>query len=163
MRKVALAVVSVLTLAGCSSIDCAFNSKVISNYAMYDGNDNMVALGYYLTVSTPRVSDGQDTTLINLQGNVSSVSLPMSYAQDVDELHFILSDSTYAAVASDVVYVSKTNEPVFESVDCTPRYNHTILGVSSTHAFIDTVIVNNNKVTNDTTQVHFHIRLRSSL
>ena len=62
-------------------------------------------------------------------------------------------------VISDQIHISKTNEPYLESVDCAARYNHTITGVTHTSNFIQDIIINNPKVTNDGNVTNIIIRV----
>lgn len=84
--------------------------------------------------------------------------VPMSYslATDTMMLTVHLTDSTSIM---DKIYITKENHPTFEDVDCAPRYNHTITHVSSTHNFIDTLIINNEKVNNDASVKNIYIRI----
>ena len=148
-------------MAGCSSIDCNINGGVMCHYIIQDKDGNNAQLNYPLTVTFHRPYADEDTVYINSQSNVSSLDLPMSYNADTDEIALTMTiDSTQSI--SDVMRISKTNIPQFESVDCAPRYHHEIEGTSSTHNFIDTVIVNNPKVSNNASVTNIFIRLRSS-
>ena len=118
-------------------------------------------LGNPVSVVSARTIDGNDTVLINKLENACTFRIPMSYAQDADELRFIVTDNQ-GKESTDYVVVSKTNEPVFESVDCAPRYNHTISSISTTHNFIDSIVVKNNKVTNDPTKINIFVYLHTA-
>ena len=162
MRKVIVTSLSLLAfLISCTSIDCSMNSTVLCAYRFMNAQGDSVALQDTLSVISTRSIDGNDSVLVNRITNVCTMRLPMSYAQDADELRFVVTN-TYGEQISDYVVVSKTNEPLFESVDCAPRYNHTISDVSATQNFIDSVVINNKKVTNDPTAINVLIYLRTS-
>ena len=108
-----------------------------------------------LTVSTPRAY-GSDTILLNNQINVNEFLLPMSYLQDDDILYFTMTDES-RFTRRDTVVVSKTNNPHFESVECSPSYFHTITGISHTHNTIDSIIISKSKVDYDTEVDNLHI------
>lgn len=160
-RKLVWCIAAAMMASACSSIDCALNHSVRCQYALCDANGEKVQLtGGQLTVSTRRTSDGSDTTLLNHQANASTFALPMSMANAADTLTFTITvDEQFSQ--SDVVVIEKTNTPNFESVDCAPYYNHTITAISSTHNFIDSIVVKNKNVTNDASQENLHIYLRT--
>lgn len=143
----AWAVSLVVLLAACSSVDCPLNNTVYTNYQLMG---KVTTLPDTLTITTTR-QDGLDSVLINKQVNTDSFSLPMSFGQDVDILYF----QTNSVL--DTVWVSKTNEPHFESVDCGLNYFHTITTVRNTRNAIDSIVINNKEVTYDVSKKHFHI------
>ena len=59
------------------------------------------------------------------------------------------------------MWVSKENEPHFESVDCNPVMFHTIKDVRFTQRAIDDIKVNYNKVTYNDAKAHFLIYLKN--
>ena len=128
-----------LSVAGCSSIDCNIEGRVMCHYAFQDVESGQVSLAYPMSVTFHRVAADNDTVYINKMSNVASFDLPMSYDAETDEiamtLHLTETDSV-----TDIVRITKSNTPQFESVDCAPRYHHNIKEASSTHNFIDTVI-----------------------
>ncbi len=149
-------------LAGCSSIDCNIEGRVQCHYKVQDANGQDAELNFPLSITFHRPAVNDDTVFINTMSNVHSFDLPMSYGADVDEMSLTLHLSE-SAVVTDVVKVTKTNEPTFEAVDCAPRYNHFLQATQSTHNFIDTVIINNPKVSNDASVTNIIIRLRDNL
>ena len=60
----------------------------------------------------------------------------------------------------DTIWVEKSNQPHFESVDCQISYFHTILSVKSTHHIIDSLSINNSQVNYDASKEHFHLYLK---
>ena len=150
-------------LTACSSVDCALEKKVECRVQMMDKEGNPVTVDGYLTVSiTDATEETVKDTLLNKLENASAFAFPLSYAGDVDKLNFIFSDKEDVRSVTDVISITKSNEPVFEGVDCTPRYNHTISGVTCTKNVIDSVVVNNKKVDNDTRKVHLHVYMRTA-
>lgn len=138
---------ALLFLAACSSVECPLNNTVYSNYKLMG---SVTTLPESLTISAIR-RDGIDSILINQQVNTDSFSLPMSYSQDEDVLHFEIGSQ------NDTVYVQKTNRPHFESVDCGVNYFHTITGVRYTRHTIDSIVVKQKEVTYDASPKHFYI------
>lgn len=172
MRKVAFAVLAMaVLLVGCTSIECSTNNTVVSQYCFMkhheDGNDSTMVLDrYYLTVSVNHIENGADTVYLNKTGKISTLKLPVSYAYKKDTLFFDFSDtlqsSQYKTVAIDTVCISKTNELIFEGVECNPRYHHKVLSATTTHHMIDSIVVKNNYIDNDPNKVHFNLFLHPS-
>lgn len=155
MRRLIFAALTVVMVCACSSIDCPLNNAVYSKYVL---KGDVGVLEKTLTVTTQR-ADGRDT-LLNELTNFTEFVLPMSYANETDILIFVTTDSN-AVKLTDTVRVSKTNEPHFESVDCSPSYFHTIKDVTYTQNAIDSIIISKSKVTYDTTGGHLHIYFKS--
>ena len=68
--------------------------------------------------------------------------MPLSYEQPEDVLLFIFTD-TAQNVWRDTVWLKKTNHPHLESVDCSPKFFHTLTDVRSTHHRIERIAINN--------------------
>lgn len=157
MRKlISLCLFCLLAMTACTSIDCPFNHTVATTYLLKGEVDTLTDT---LTITTKRL-DGLDTVLLNRSVKTDSFSLPMSYVRAEDVLVFTLTDTTNT-VTRDTVWVSKTNRPHFESVDCALSYFHTITGVKSTNHAIDSIIIKNTEVTYDASKGHFHIYFKS--
>lgn len=147
LRLRSLLVLPLLMLAACSSVDCPLNNTVYTNYKLMG---NVTTLPDTLTISTTR-HDGMDSVLINQQVNTDSFSLPISYGQDEDVFYF------HANALTDTVWVEKTNEPHFESVDCGLNYFHTLTGVRFTRHAIDSIVIHHKTVDYDVSSKHFYI------
>lgn len=149
-----------LGLSACSSIDCPLNNRT---YASFKLAGDVTKLVDTLTVSTPRNIDNpeEDTVLINRLVDTDSLSLPMSYqrTEDVYIFTFVQKDTELKTI--DTLWVSKENEPHFESVDCNPVMFHTIKDVRFTQRAIDSIKVNYNKVTYNDAKAHFLIYLKN--
>ena len=61
----------------------------------------------------------------------------------------------------DTVTITKTNEPHFASVDCPATMFHTLQQVKCTHHRIDSVVINQNKVSYDAQKPHLLIYFKS--
>lgn len=149
-----------LDLSACSSIDCPLNNRT---YASFKLAGDVTKLVDTLTVSTPRNIDNpeEDTVLINRLVDTDSLSLPMSYqrTEDIYIFTFVQKDTELKTI--DTLWVSKENEPHFESVDCNPVMFHTIKDVRFTQRAIDDIKVNYNKVTYNDAKAHFLIYLKN--
>ncbi len=149
-----------LGMSACSSIDCPLNNRT---YASFKLAGDVTKLVDTLTVSTPRNIDNpeEDTVLINRLIDTDSLSLPMSYqrTEDIYIFTFVQKDTELKTI--DTLWVSKENEPHFESVDCNPVMFHTIKDVRFTQRAIDDIKVNYNKVTYNDAKAHFLIYLKN--
>ena len=149
-----------LGLSACSSIDCPLNNRT---YASFKLAGDVTKLVDTLTVSTTRNIDNpeEDTVLINRLVDTDSLSLPMSYqrTEDIYIFTFVQKDTELKTI--DTLWVSKENEPHFESVDCNPVMFHTIKDVRFTQRAIDDITVNYNTVTYNDAKAHFLIYLKN--
>lgn len=159
-KALVVAMIAGLGLSACSSIDCPLNNRT---YASYKLAGDVTKLVDTLTVSTPRNIDNpeEDTVLINRLVDTDSLSLPMSYqrTEDIYIFTFVQKDTELKTI--DTLWVSKENEPHFESVDCNPVMFHTIKDVRFTQRAIDDIKVNYNKVTYNDAKAHFLIYLKN--
>lgn len=154
MRRITLpALLLLLLLAACSTLDCPMNNQVGLKCRLAANSDT-------LTVSTNR-HDGNDTVLVNRLVGIDSLQLPLSYTATTDTFFFELTDATGASVI-DTVSVAKTNEQHFESVDCSASVFHHIESVTTTHYAIDSIRINNRQVNYDTSRAHFTIYFKES-
>ena len=159
MRKVVFALFAVSCLViGCTSVDCSMNNAVAGICAFQPAKGDSLA-NWKDSSITVVVKDiyGKDSTVLNKKTISSTFNLPVSYTQDVDEFHFLLQDTSYSTVVVDTIRISKTNEPIFEGVDCALRYHHKVTSVSTTKHFLDSIVVNNDYISNDLTKVHFYL------
>ena len=159
-KALVVAMIAGLGLSACSSIDCPLNNRT---YASFKLAGDVTKLVDTLTVSTTRNIDNpeEDTVLINRLVDTDSLSLPMSYqrTEDIYIFTFVQKDTELKTI--DTLWVSKENEPHFESVDCNPVMFHTIKDVRFTQRAIDDIKVNYNKVTYNDAKAHFLIYLKN--
>lgn len=135
-----------LGVASCTSIECAVQNKVETKYAVPD------TLNDTLTIRSRR-ANGTDTLLLNRKARPTSFALPISYQNPVDTLLF----ETKKLKVVDTVWISKTSQPHFESVDCGVGYFHHISSVTSTHLGIDSIVLTNADVNYDQSKDHFRV------
>lgn len=150
-----------MLMAACSSIDCPMNNHT---YASFKLAGDVATLDDTLSVSIPRVQGNpdEDTVLINRLTATDSLSMPMSYARTEDIYYFAITERDTKRTTTDTVWVTKTNEPHFESVDCAPAMFHSISAVRFTQHAIDDIQINNNKVTYNDARAHFLIYFKSN-
>ena len=153
-------VVGALMLSACSSIDCPLNNRV---YATFRLDGDITKMEDTLTVAVPRAADykDDDTVIINRLVGFDSIALPMSYQRAVDVYVFGIKQKDSDVSTTDTVWVTKENNPHFESVDCNPVMFHTIKDVRFTQRAIDDIKVNYNKVTYNDAKAHFLIYLKN--
>ena len=144
-----------LFLGACSSVDCPLNSKVMSKYCFVKPDGTPDTLKDTFTVTA--LEWVNDTVVFNSGINLSFFSVPMSNAKPEDVLLISFKD-TLSNVVYDTIWVEKTNYPHLESVDCNPKFFHTITNVRSTHNRIENIVINDNKVDYEPKE-NFHIHL----
>ena len=163
MKYLVLVFVIFLVFMGCTGIDCPLNNVVYTKYVVKNIDNEADTLRDTMSVYVVRSNETELLTVINRNLNTTSFILPISFVNDVDTFFFEFSrrdrDSSLI-VSGDLVYISKTNIPHFESVDCSPNYFHQITGVRSTHNRIDTIEVNNKSVDYEEKD-NFYIRFKA--
>lgn len=147
MRKLLLFLGVVLLMAACSTADCSMSSDVRLNFKIEGPTDTLPDT---LSIATTSYDDN-DTVLINSQVNSTKFWVHPSFARPIDTLYF------HTNHLNDTVYIEKTNEPYFESVDCGLAYYHTLQGVQFTRHALDSVVINFNRVTYDTVPNHIYL------
>lgn len=149
----------IISLSGCSSIDCPVQNTVAVYYSIKkysdDGELKTDTLKDTLWVWS-RIIDGTDVLLLNRLVDKSSFALQVSYQNPEDTLIFYIAD-TANVWTLDTVWLKKNDIPHFESVDCSAHYFHELTAVRSTHEGIDTIILNNPSVTYDNTVTNLNI------
>lgn len=154
--RILAATTPLFLLAACASIDCSTTNTVSCRYAL---RGNVDTLSDTLTIITTR-PDSNDCVVLNRLSNATAFTLPMSYGNDSDQLYFVLKD-TLGTERTDTVTIFKTNDPHFESIDCQPRFFHTITAVQTTHNAIDSITIANSNVNFDEKEnllIYFHSR-----
>lgn len=160
IKTLMAAAATAATMSACSSVDCPLNNRVYASFRLAGDVDTLLDT---LTISTQRTADNpeEDTVLVNRLTQADSLALPLSYSHDEDTFFFTLAKEGTGTQTTDTVWVAKSNEPHFESVDCNPSMFHTITGVRFTQHSIDDIKINYNKVTYNDAKAHFLIYLKS--
>ena len=166
-------------VTACTSIDCPMNNRVYTVYQITKANGTADTLHDSISIISRRLIEQQDPVLLNRDINISKIEVPISYDSPHDELFFLFwnkivtsdttynSDETYVVThdtiqyyAIDTVVVEKTDHKHFESIDCTPSFFHTIVGIQHTRNRIDSIVINNPEVNYDASKEHFHLYLK---
>lgn len=159
MRFLLIAILGLLILGACSSIECSIDNVVESHYLLRRGSGFDTLKTDTITITAARTI-GQDTTLYNKGTGTTGFFLPMSYDGESDVLYLHLVDTAHNEWC-DTITILKSNQLHLESVECSPQYYHTLLSVSHTTNIIDSIVINDPNVTNDATKQNLFLYLRS--
>lgn len=132
---------AMLFFGACASVDCPLNNRVQTEY-YFTKPDGITPDTLNDTLSIKALKWADDTLLFNRGVGITSIKVPLSYEQPEDVLLFIFTD-TAQNVWRDTVWLKKTNHPHLESVDCSPKFFHTLTDVHSTHHRIERIAINN--------------------
>lgn len=149
-----LALIAVVLLVSCSSIDCPVDNVVATRYRFHNTAGDSLILKDTLSVTSKR-KDGTDTLLLNKLVDKASFSMYISYSHPEDVLVFQFKKGS--SIVTDTVWVKKDDYPHFESVDCNAAFFHTLTAVRNTTNVLDSVVIKNPSVNYDNTTVHFYI------
>jgi len=156
-----LAVLAVMILASCTSIDCSINNLVRTRFQFTNSAGDSISLKDTLTVVTTRKDGSQkiiftsDSIIYNKGVGTCKFNLPISHTHPEDELVFHFIGEKVHIV--DTLWIAKEDYPHFESVDCNTGYFHKLTAIRHTHNCLDSVVIVNPSVTNDDQVVHVHI------
>jgi hypothetical protein len=152
-------------LISCSSIDCPVQNTVFTvyNFMKADGTPDTLMVDTLWIITTRADSTKKDTLLNSLYGDKAmEMKLQISQQRPVDEFYFLLKDSVKThPYLLDTVRIQKEDFPHFEAADCQAAFFHRITAVSTTHNFIDSIIVKNPDVNYDASKAHFYLYLKA--
>ena len=154
---VAAAAIAIMT--ACSSVDCPVENTVATVCTLYRADGTRDTLRSDTLTITTHKFDGMDTTLLNRSIGTTTFQLPISYNNATDTLYLTLTDTTKTnnKIYFDTIYITKTNTPHFESVDCNLSYFHEITNIWHTHNRLDSIVINKPTVNYDLTNDHLRI------
>lgn len=160
MQRLTVATLVALAFTACTSIDCPVENVVETSYKLLkaDGTQDTLSTDT-LTISTTR-RDGNDTVLLNRSLNTTAFTLPISSGAETDTLLLELTDSLGSTY--NYIYVTKTDQPHFESVDCSMSHFHTITNVTWSGSDIDSVVINKTSVNYDSSTPHLYLYFNHS-
>ena len=134
LRKVlrALLLPALIALpSACSNIDCPLDSVVVATVGLYDADTHAsVTLTDTLTVAA---AGSVDTVLLNRAEGISSFTLPLRQGADADTLLLRFSAAS-GAQRTDTLFLTHTNTPHFETIDCPSTVFHTLTGARFSRA-----------------------------
>lgn len=156
LRWLPIGLLATALLCACSSIDCPLNNRVYTQYVFKGEADTLKDT---LTVIAVRPGVASDTVVFNRGVNLTSLLVPVSYTQAEDVLAFQFTNAE-GDVTTDTVWITKENQPHFESVECSPNFFHTLTGIRCTHKRIDDIAINHPNVDYDATKEHIYIYIR---
>lgn len=150
-------------LSSCTNIECPLDNVVVMTAHLYETETgNPLTITDSLTVFT----SPKDSILLNRAQGIKKFAVPVRHGASCDTL--LLRFSNIDQAASDTLFISKTDLPHFESIDCPATMFHYIKSVSWTsHRLadfpltIDSVAVIRSKVDYDDVE-NIRIYLRST-
>lgn len=140
LRLLFAIILAALLVSACDLLNCTQADVSCLRIEIYDGSGNKAVLPDTLTVR----ACGTDSVLVNRDLNANEILLPLSFHAPVDT--FVLQHYGSGYSFADTLYVNKTNDLYFESPDCPTVMMHTILGISCTDVFVDSVKLVSKKV-----------------
>ena len=133
-----------LFFGACASVDCPLNNRVQAEYCfMKPDGITPDTLKDTFTVKALKWAD--DTLMFNSGVNLSSFKIPLSYEQPEDVLLICFTD-TNKKEWRDTIWLQKENHPHLESVDCQPKFFHTLTDVRATRNRIERIAIINSTV-----------------
>lgn len=110
---------------GCAEINCPLDNVVVLTAGLYAAEDaSPLTLPDTLTVTAA----GTDSVLLNRATDIGSFQVPVRQGAETDTL-LLRFANTELQTATDTLFVTHTNEPHFESIDCPPSMFHVITSV----------------------------------
>lgn len=161
----AAALVASLGLTACTSINCPLDNIVVWTMTFYDSEtEEALKLPALITVDAKGAG-----TLYNMGTGISSMPLPMSLSAPADTLYLHWRITEDSPAVTDTLYVSHTNDPHFEAIDCPAAIFHTITDAHLTpHAnaycpiAIDSVSIRRHQVDyNDVENIRLYLHLNT--
>lgn len=144
---------TMMLTASCDLLDCTQEDISLLRIEVYDNYGYSTPLPDTLSIT----ASGTENVLLNRSTNTKSILLPLSYHLPADT--FVLHNYGKEYSCKDTLVVEKTNDIYFESPDCPTVMMHTILNVSCTNNFIDSVRLNHEKVNfEEITHLKLYIR-----
>ena len=141
-------------LAGCDNgYDCSLNNTAYNKIAFYSA----LTKGRYTHPGPIDVSlmvNGKDSLFINHKTDAEEVSLPMSYTQSIDTVIFLYEDGL-----RDSLYITHSNEPYYQSMECGTLMFHSINDVQHTNVWVDSAAIKNTNVNfkgNENIKIYFY-------
>lgn len=127
LRRLFEAILCLMLLSACDDSSCTLYNSTYCECNFVDSAYRGITITDTLTIRITR-ANGEDSILVNRSTRTGSLMLMLSTYKDVDSLYFDFIDNS-GVTRYDTLFISKTNEPHFESPDCGTTYFHDILGV----------------------------------
>ena len=157
MRKIIVAILLLVAVVSCVSVDCPVQNRVETTYVLKKPSGRPDTLGIdTLTVWTHRINytnNKRDSILVNrlCGAKATSFAVLVSHTLPEDSLFTLLKD-TIGNQWLDTICIRKDNFPHFESVDCQATYFHHITELKTTHHGIDSITIQNREVNYDSSE-----------
>ena len=137
-------------------------AKLSASYRRFMSTESLPSDLFTDTVRVSLKTWSNLQVVMNRLYDADSLAIPMSYNHDSDVLYFDFIDKDTKKHVYDTITVNKTNQPHFESVDCSPMVFHEITDVKHTSHKVESVKINNSYVTYDTQRAHLIISLKTA-
>ena len=154
-RKTALTLIFVAALlVGCDNgYDCSLNNTAYNKMGFYSAltKERYIHPG---PIDVSLMVNGKDSLFINHLTDAEDISLPMSYTQSIDTVIFLYEDGL-----RDSLYITHSNEPYYQSMECGTLMYHSISEVEHTGVWMEDVAIKNKKVNfkgNENIKIYFY-------
>lgn len=144
-RKTLAVSLLLLSLIGCSNIDCPLDNQVLMTLNFVESSTQKKH-SITDTLSVYGLKNGSQHLLFNKGIKISSMQLPLNQASDKDTL--LLTFANTSETETDTLIIDHARQAHFESLDCPAATFHTIRSLmwkprssSSSLLSIDSVIV----------------------
>lgn len=146
----------IVATTGCDNgYDCTLNNTSYDNIVFYTYEEGKeVPYNYPAPLSVSLMVNGKDTIIINHISGAGEASLPMSYTQDCDTVIFHYNDGL-----CDSLYISHSNTPYYQSMECGTLMFHKLEGLKFTNVWIENATIVNENVNfegNENIKVYFY-------
>ena len=141
-------------LAGCDNgYDCSLNNTAYNRMGFYSAltKERYTHPG---PIDVSLMVNGKDSLFINHITDADEISLPMSYTQDIDTVIFLYEDGM-----RDSLYITHSNEPYYQSMECGTLMFHSISEVEHTGVWMEKAAIKNKKVNfkgNENIKIYFY-------
>ncbi|MGN0282313.1 MAG: DUF6452 family protein [Prevotella sp.] len=160
MRRLTTALMALVALCACTSIDCPVENNVATYYKVMGTDGKEATLSDTLTVIT-KLANGTDSVILNKSVDTKTFQLPVSYTNAADTFFFVRQGEAYEII--DTLWLEKTNLPQFESVDCKLVYFHDVLSLRHTGHAIDSISIKKGRIDYDSNTENFHIYFKADI
>jgi len=114
-----------LSLTGCTEVECPLDSIVALTCGLYSAETGEP---HKLSATLDVLAAGTDSVLLNQATGISSFQLPVRRGIATDTIVFVFTNDV-PQEAADTLFLTHTDQPHFEALDCPGTVFHTLQGV----------------------------------
>lgn len=150
---VIVALFAMASISGCSNIDCPLDSVVVLTCAVESENNDYTEINVYASTG------GKDSLLANgITPKDATFAIPVRHDVGTDTLLLVVSQPDGSELC-DSVWITHTNEPHVEALDCPIAVFHHIQEIRHTYKCVDSVkLVRPNVNYEDITNAKIYMR-----